>query len=56
MKTFKITITDHFFPALSGEFTAYTKSQAINQAKEFYAMQLDTDIDYIEIVNVEQVN
>jgi hypothetical protein len=50
--TYKITINDEMFGNLSGEFTGFTEQNAIDQAKEFYASELDTTEDCIEIVSV----
>lgn len=55
MKTYKITVTDNFFPELSAEIDAESEQQAIAIAKDHYAMELDTTEDYIEIVSVEEL-
>lgn len=50
---YKITIEDEMFGKLSGEFHATSEKEAIKEAKEFYAHELDTTEDYIEIVSVK---
>lgn len=51
MKTFKVTVKDEFFDMeLSADIQANDAQSAIAEAQDFYAMELDTTIDYIEII------
>lgn len=52
MKKFQITVYDDFFDkSFSGEFVAENEDQARNEAKEFYAQELDTDPHEIAITS-----
>lgn len=58
MQTYKITITDNFFAPLSGltgEFEAATEDHAAQQAKEYYAYELDTTEDEIQILSILKI-
>lgn len=53
---YKIEVSDGFFPmTFIGEFEAVSKEAAIKEAKEFYAMDLGTTEDQIEIVSVKEI-
>ena len=51
MKKFRITITDGFV-TLSGEFEAKNMSDAMEDARNFYAHELDTNSGDIRVVNI----
>ena len=50
MDKYKITICDELFGELTGEFFAKTKTQALAEAQEFYAVENGTDPENIQIV------
>ena len=52
---YKITIDDGFFGPLTGQFIATSEEEAVKEAKDFYAHELDTFLEDIEIVSVEQI-
>jgi hypothetical protein len=52
MNTYKITITDNFFGKFTGEFLEDTKQEAMQKAKEYYAHELDTSEEYIEVLEI----
>jgi len=52
-KKYKVTVTDNFFgKELTGEFIASTEQEAIAEAKDYYAMSLDTEPNEITIIKV----
>lgn len=56
METFKITIKDNFFDEhLTGEFDAVNEDQAKSDAKEYYAHELDTTPEHIEIISCNKI-
>jgi hypothetical protein len=62
MPKYAITILDHSSGELSkpdcftGEFIAEDEKYAKWEAKSFYAWELDTDVEHIEIVDIKIVN
>lgn len=56
MHKYKITVKDDFFQKeLIGEFFGDNQEQATNMALEWYASELDTDIDAIEILSINKI-
>ena len=60
MQKYKITIRekesiDLIPKELTGEFTAQSESHAIEQAKDFYSMELGTFDDNIEIIRIIKI-
>lgn len=52
---YKITISETYAPdLLNGIFTATTATEAIDKAREFYAMELSTNPENIEIIDVKE--
>jgi hypothetical protein len=54
---YKITVQDDdgFFGPLAGEFDGANKSEAIKQAKEWYAAELGTNPSNIEIISAVEI-
>jgi hypothetical protein len=53
--TFRITIKDDFFnKELTGTFVADSEEAALVEAKDHYAYELDTNIEEIQILKVEE--
>jgi len=51
MKTFKVTVKDDFFDNLfEADILAKNRKEAVKEAKQFYAMELDTTVQFIQIV------
>ena len=49
---YSITIIDEMFGEFTGEFEAGTFEEACMDAKEFYALEMDTNSEEIEILAV----
>lgn len=54
-KNFFITINDMMFGNFNGTFIANSKEEAIEEALEFYANELDTSKEEINILEVKEV-
>lgn len=53
---FEIEVSDGFFATtFTGGFEAESKEAAINDAKEYYAMELGTKEDEIKIISVIEI-
>lgn len=58
MPKYNITIRDHsnprdtLMPTYTGTFIAESPEEATKQAEDFYALELDTFADSIEIVDI----
>lgn len=53
---YKVRIYEDFFEKeLTGQFIARTEQEAIAEAKEFYAMSLDTEPEEIVIISTEVI-
>ena len=56
MTAYKITVHDDFLNVdLSGTFKTSSKQKAIAECKDFYAYELDTTEDAINIVKIERI-
>lgn len=55
-RTFRITIDDEMFGAMTGEFFGETEKDAIRTCKEFYALANDTNPWDVDIINVQAIN
>lgn len=54
---YEVTVKDDFFDKeLTGEFFAPNEGDAMDQAADYYAMELDTNPDMIEIINCKLVS
>lgn len=52
MIIYRITIQDTMFGEFTGEFEADTFEEACMDAKEFYALEMDTNPEEIEILAI----
>lgn len=53
---YKITIKDTFFKQeLTGEFNGETEYDAKKEAKEFYALELDTNPENIIVLSTKKI-
>ncbi len=49
---YSITIVDEIFGEFTGDFIATSQDEAILDAREFYAYEMDTQPEEIEIIKV----
>ena len=57
MDRYAISIFDKFFnQVFTGIFACNTKKEAITQSKETYALELDTEIKEIKVIDVVKLN